>query len=428
MRNSRGGTSKVSNLILITNHFPFGTGEAFVQSEFQHVCKKFDRAYILSRNVVDKKTRESDGAAGIYRMNSVSNFADYLRLGFLVLKQFTTVCRFLREERQALRRRKRTISFAVLHQAFHDLGKALLIASTIRRIIRVNKLEGKVTLYSYWMNNAALATLFVKSQDSSIAAICRAHGGDVFEFRQRHGYLSFRETIIKHVDQIFSISEAGAAQLKTYAASDYHSRISIARLGTTNGVMVTKPDLKPRFIIVSCSFIVPVKRLTLLIDALQYIQLEVEWIHIGDGPLLEEIKLYANSLAKNKKVSYSLRGFHTSNELQQFYIETPVHLFVNTSSSEGIPVSIMEAHSYGIPALAPEVGGIPEIVNASNGGLFAADASPSEIASHITRILTLPKNEYDDIRDNAFQNWQSRFNADRNFPTFVDQILALQPK
>jgi glycosyltransferase involved in cell wall biosynthesis len=418
--------TKARNLILITNHFPYGAGEAFVNSEFEHVCKRFDRVYILSRNVVEGRTREATGVAGIYRMNPVSNFTDYLRLVFLILKQFTTVCRFLGEELNALRNRKRRATFPIFMTALHDLSKSLLIAFRIRNIIKENDLQENITLYSYWMNNAALATLFLKSQNPCIVAVCRAHGGDIFEFRQRHGYLSFRSTIIRHINKVFSISEAGAEQLKRYSTQEYHNHILVARLGTRNGAMLTKPNFKPRFTVVSCSFIVPVKRLTLLIDALQHIQLEIQWIHIGDGPLLEETKRYADSLLDNKMVSYSFRGFHTRDELQHFYLNTPVHLFINTSSSEGIPVSIMEAQSYGIPALAPEVGGIPEIVNASNGALFPVEASPSEIASAITQILTLPEKEYLTLRNNAFETWKSCFNADLNFPTFVDQILALQ--
>ena len=39
-----------------------------------------------------------------------------------------------------------------------------------------------------------------------------------------------------------------------------------------------------------------------------------------------------------------------------------IDLFINTSSSEGVPVSIMEALSVGIPIIATDVGGTKEIV------------------------------------------------------------------
>lgn len=40
------------------------------------------------------------------------------------------------------------------------------------------------------------------------------------------------------------------------------------------------------------------------------------------------------------------------------------------SDSEGIPVSIMEAMSFGIPVIARNVGGMSEIVNEENGLLL----------------------------------------------------------
>ena len=35
----------------------------------------------------------------------------------------------------------------------------------------------------------------------------------------------------------------------------------------------------------------------------------------------------------------------------------PYHVFLNVSSSEGVPVSIIEAMSFGIPCIATNVGG-----------------------------------------------------------------------
>src|SRR5260221_5327809 len=39
------------NLILITNHFPYGTGEAFLENEIPYLIRSFDKVVILTRNV-----------------------------------------------------------------------------------------------------------------------------------------------------------------------------------------------------------------------------------------------------------------------------------------------------------------------------------------------------------------------------------------
>jgi glycosyltransferase involved in cell wall biosynthesis len=109
----------------------------------------------------------------------------------------------------------------------------------------------------------------------------------------------------------------------------------------------------------------------------------------------------------------------------QFYRETYVDVFVNTSSAEGIPVTIMEAQSFGIPVVAPEVGGVSEIVSERTGRLFNVDASPLTIGQLICEILELASDDAKAMRQAAFQNWNTRYNADRNFSTFVDEIQKL---
>lgn len=57
------------------------------------------------------------------------------------------------------------------------------------------------------------------------------------------------------------------------------------------------------------------------------------------------------------------------------------------SDSEGIPVSIMEAMSFGIPVIARNVGGMSEIVNEENGLLLENDDA-EDAASKISSLLT----------------------------------------
>ena len=65
----------------------------------------------------------------------------------------------------------------------------------------------------------------------------------------------------------------------------------------------------------------------------------------------------------------SLKGNVDNAALLEDYITENYYLFVNVSSSEGIPVSIMEASSVGIPCLATDVGGTGEIISDGVNGL-----------------------------------------------------------
>jgi glycosyltransferase involved in cell wall biosynthesis len=87
---------------------------------------------------------------------------------------------------------------------------------------------------------------------------------------------------------------------------------------------------------------------------------------------------------------------------------------------------MMEAQSFGVPVVAPAVGGIPELVNEKTGILFPADSTAEVIGDAIEKILSMSEQEYGQLRVNSFENWNSRFNADRNFSTFVREILSLK--
>ena len=58
-------------------------------------------------------------------------------------------------------------------------------------------------------------------------------------------------------------------------------------------------------------------------------------------------------------------------------------LFMNVSSSEWLPVSIMEAFSFVIPALVTAVGGNPEIVQEGAGILLDENPSINSITQNI---------------------------------------------
>ena len=69
-------------------------------------------------------------------------------------------------------------------------------------------------------------------------------------------------------------------------------------------------------------------------------------------------------------------------------------MFLTASSTEGLPISILEAFSACIPAAATAVGGIPEIVrDGETGFLLPENPAPEELAAAIRRFYELPPAE-----------------------------------
>ena len=178
--------------------------------------------------------------------------------------------------------------------------------------------------------------------------ITRCHGYDLYEYRADKGFLPFRKDVLKYNDKIYSISEDG----KNYLISKYKNiicnKIIVSYLGTEHyGI---NPDVgKDDFIIVSCSNLIPVKRVELIIKTLSIItEYKISWVHYGGGSEMEKLMhLAENNLPSN--IEWEFKGYLSNDAIMKQYQEQHIDLFINVSESEGLPVSIMEAISFGIP-------------------------------------------------------------------------------
>ena len=170
---------------------------------------------------------------------------------------------------------------------------------------------------------------------------------------------------------MLAISDHGARYLaSTYPSRDIERKAVVSRLGVFGPATVDRPPRARERLIVSCSAVSEVKRVGLLLDALRRVpglgaDSPVRWVHFGDGELMPELRAAAAELPEGLTVE--LRGQTANDELLAFYASHRVDLFVNVSSSEGVPVSIMEAIAHDIPIVATAVGGTPEIVSSALG-------------------------------------------------------------
>lgn len=220
------------------------------------------------------------------------------------------------------------------------------------------------------------------------------------------------------MDPLCPISLDGVAYIKERFP---HCKLRLSRLGTMDHGLCNaeKGDVVT---VASCSNLVDVKRVDLLIQGLALCDRPVRWYHFGDGPLMDSLKQQAASLPPH--IQWQFMGSVPNGELMAFYKNTYVDAFLNVSSSEGIPVSVMEALSFGIPAIATDVGGTHEIVtDGHNGLLLPADPAPAAIAEAIFRLADEQKIPY---RANARTVWADRCDAAANYAQFYQDTLIDQ--
>jgi len=150
---------------------------------------------------------------------------------------------------------------------------------------------------------------------------------------------------------------------------------------------------------------------------------EIRWIHIGDGILRKETEQYAQKTIPHINVEF--KGYISNEELLDLYASNYIDLFMNVSESEGIPVSIMEALSAGIPVVGTNVGGSSEIVSKEVGFLVEKDFYIVEVAAMIEQFLCASSPQIESTRLNAYNYWKQHYHAQKNYSEFAENITKL---
>lgn len=105
----------------------------------------------------------------------------------------------------------------------------------------------------------------------------------------------------------------------------------------------------------------------------------------GDGSCLPELQQCVREFGLEKCVTF-LGQVHNVHE-----VLARAGLFVLSSLSEGVSLTLLEAMARGLPVVATDVGGNPEVVSAGETGLLVPAANPGALAAAILRIWRDPE-------------------------------------
>lgn len=415
----------MKTLLLFANAFPFGSWEPFLETEIEYLSD-FDEVRIFSLSVRDEMRRVQRTVKHPGATVHPVRFRSQIFYALAVVRVLFD--KELYRELRYLRRSKR-LSLGRLIQLFVFLSRCHHEARVITKMIRAQKLvdpESEVVLYSYrsayqpYLSELVARTLGTKKS----VRVARAHRADLYEELAPNGYIPMRKRTVEALDVIYLIAQHGFDYLST-RHPEAADRMRVSYLGSLDWGHGAVPPGRDVLRILTCSNVVPIKRLDRLVDALRLTtDQRIEWTHFGDGPLLDDLRRQASTLPGS--VSVFLPGAMNNMELLEHYASTPYHVLVNVSESEGIPVSMMEANSFGIPIIATDVGGVGEIVQDGANGLLLAEApAPAEVAAAIRHLAGVDDDAYSAMREAARNTWQAKFDADNNYPAFGHELAEL---
>jgi glycosyltransferase involved in cell wall biosynthesis len=103
------------------------------------------------------------------------------------------------------------------------------------------------------------------------------------------------------------------------------------------------------------------------------------------------------------------------------------HFFILPTRAEAFGVAFCEASAYGVPSVAPDVGGVASAVRSGhNGVLFTEGAGPEEYASVILETVADPA-RYRALARASFAEYQTRLNwtsIGRRLNTLLERVVA----
>jgi glycosyltransferase involved in cell wall biosynthesis len=401
-------------LILLTASFPYGKGETFLENEIHYLAEAFQEVILVCPQTSEETHRAIPSNCLVSFYDKELSKSDKLKA---VLGLFEPMTRKEIEIIQKTYQLK--FSKGILSILLISLYQAKKIANFLQeKHLNGNVKKQETVFYSYWCDDTALALALLKGRNKELKCISRTHGWDVYFNVHPLKYLPFRHFIAEKLDGIFSISDKGKSEIKnTWKVSDLNN-IYVSRLGVEKQINQGK-EKSSVFTLVSCSNVIPLKRVHLIAQAVLACKDPIRWIHFGDG---KELKSIQDTCLPEKKIQHdiSFRGRVSNEEILSFYQSNFIDAFINVSTSEGVPVSIMEAMSFGIPCIATNVGGNSEIVSDENGVLLDANPSLKDIQMAFKSVLNdLGK------RKKALQTWEEKYDAEKNYLRFIEMVKSV---
>jgi glycosyltransferase involved in cell wall biosynthesis len=192
-------------------------------------------------------------------------------------------------------------------------------------------------------------------------------------FRRR-----LKRAISARLDDHIAVSSASARQVETHAGLPAGSVATIP-----NGVPIvdhpSSPRLASRFTIGAVGRLDPQKGFDVAVDALVAVP-DAALVIVGEGPEREGLERRAESAGVGGRVVFTGHRPDARALLPAFDV------VVVPSRFEGAPLVVIEAMQAGVPVVASDVGGTPELIRDGETGILVPPDDPDALAEALQRV------------------------------------------
>lgn len=406
---------------LFTAAYPFSDKEAFVHAEIPLLSESFEKVIILPLDKLTEPVVLPNNVEVVYLFDQPNISELGIKSKLANLFNWSFMSDLMRNGLKIITKPSSLKNY--VSQYNQNVNRSFILESFFKEKIAT----GSNYFYSYWFDNWATILSLYKKRHADFKFISRAHGYEVFPEQSNTGFFALRSLQLKGVSKVFSVSKEGAKILRRNNFA-YASKISHSYLGSKD-FGLGKFEKEEIFTLVSCAHVAGIKRIERIGEVLKNIDFPIRWVHFGGYYLDEQaaqnkLLTVVDELKEYKNITVELLGSKTNTEVMEFYKANSVNLFISLSSTEGIPVTMMEAISFGIPVLSTNVGGCCEIVTEDSGILVSKEESVEEIANKI-REFRLGKGNTKLFRNSVRLFWSENFHQENNFRKFIKEISSV---
>lgn len=191
----------------------------------------------------------------------------------------------------------------------------------------------------------------------------------------------------------------------------------------TRGARRTRGIAQEQFRIGLAGRLVPVKRVDILLDTVQYLKiyhtgLNLEFRIFGDGSLRRELE----QQCIDKGIKNSVRFYGHVNDLTSELQK--LDALIMTSDHEGLPMVLLEAMVLGVTVIAHAVGGVPDLLDKGKCGILVHEHSARGYAEAIQSLTSNPK-QHAILSENAVRRVTLMYSAEENASNYLAEYQTI---
>ena len=393
-------------LVLLTRRYPFGIGEEFLTVELEVLSRSF-RVHLVPVSGPLPDPKQLPEGALVHTLRD-DGLLQALLAGLHAFRPAQLAKDLLGCVQAALRNRRPS---AILVPAVRALGEHVIAALLWGRISRCRECSRSEVHYAYWGSSGAVALSLHRAGQF----VVRMHGYDLYPEQSRGRHIPCQARIVEAAKAVLCVSKHGRDSLAIrYPA--LREKLALSRLGVRGQDRIMK-DHDTGLHVGSISAVVPVKRLHLIAESIAMLRargVDARWSHFGLGPDMARLEDAVDRLGLAPHVQFRGHLQPAEEGLYPALASSGLHVVCNVSSSEGIPVSLMEATSFGIPVVATNVGGSSELVGPAKGTLLPQDPTIEEIADALEFYARLAPAESNTVSLQTQQAQRTLFDGEKN--------------